>query len=52
MGTKNRVIKIKQKYGKKAFVTWGRKGGNPVCIAQGQGKKIIIKQLLEADNEK
>ncbi len=40
---RDRVQKIKRKYGTTAFVRWGKKGGNPVLIAQGQGKKIIIR---------
>ncbi len=43
MGQKNRIEKIKRKYGSRCFKSWGASGGNPVLIAQGQGRKIIIK---------
>jgi len=39
----DRVEKIKKKYGKDVFRRWGKTGGNELLIAQGQGKKIIIK---------
>ena len=36
------VAKIKKKYGETAFKRWGKAGGNPVCLAQGRGDRIII----------
>lgn len=40
---KERVAKIKRKFGETSFVRWGKLGGNPVLISQGRGDKIIIK---------
>jgi hypothetical protein len=42
MRNPERVTRIKRKYGADAFRKWGREGGNPVLIAQGQGAKITI----------
>ena len=36
-----RTLKIKSKYGKDAFVKWGRLGGNPVLLAQAEGRLTI-----------
>jgi len=41
MATK-RVKKIKEKYGEDAFKIFGKKGGNPVLLAQRKGYKITI----------
>ena len=35
------VRKIRQKYGVNCFHTWGLEGGNPVLIAQRQGRVSI-----------
>jgi hypothetical protein len=42
------VQAIKRKYGANAFRTWGKRGGNPVLIAQGRGDKIIIRRRKKA----
>ena len=38
------VEAIKRKYGKDAFVKWGKTGGNEVLLAQGRGDKITIRK--------
>jgi hypothetical protein len=38
----DRIEQIKRKYGANAFRVWGREGGNPLLLAQGQGAKITI----------
>ena len=43
MDYKKVVEKKRQKYGKNIFHTWGKRGGNPVLIAQGEGRVIIKK---------
>jgi putative component of toxin-antitoxin plasmid stabilization module len=37
-----RINKIKRKYGADAFKRFGKKGGNELLIAQGEGYRITI----------
>ena len=34
--------KIKQKFGKDAFRTWGSEGGNPILVAISKGARVTI----------
>lgn len=42
--SKDRVAKIKQKYGAHIFQRWGEKGGSPVLRAYREGRVIIRKK--------
>jgi len=38
------VEKKKRKYGVSCFHRWGKEGGNPVLIAQGEHRVVILKK--------
>lgn len=39
-----RTQRIRRKYGEDAFREWGALGGNPVLVAQGEGRVTIHKK--------